>query len=30
MRKVKVFLGGTCASSTWRSELILMLDKERV
>ena len=30
MRKVKVFLGGTCASSTWRSELIPMLDQERV
>ncbi len=25
MKKVKVFLGGTCASSTWREELIPML-----
>ena len=30
MQKVKVFLGGTCASSTWREELIEMLDSERV
>lgn len=29
MEKVKVFLGGTCASSTWREELIPQLD-ERV
>ncbi len=26
MKKVSVFLGGTCASSTWREELISMLD----
>ena len=30
MKKVKVFLGGTCASSTWREELIPMLDPEKV
>ena len=30
MRKVKVFLGGTCASSTWREELIPMLDDSKV
>ena len=29
MEKVKVFLGGTCGDSTWRSELIPML-RERV
>ena len=27
MEKVKVFLGGTCASSTWREELIPQLDE---
>lgn len=30
MEKVKVFLGGTCATSTWREELMAMLDSERV
>ena len=30
MEKVTVFLGGTCNGSTWRDELIPMLDKERV
>ena len=30
MEKVKVFLGGTCASSTWREELIPQLNSERV
>lgn len=30
MEKVKVFLGGTCASSTWREELQSKLDQERV
>ena len=30
MEKVTVFLGGTCASSTWREELIPMLDSERI
>lgn len=30
MEKVTVFLGGTCASSTWREELIPLLDSEKV
>lgn len=30
MEKVTVFLGGTCASSTWREELEEKLDKENV
>ena len=30
MEKVKVFLGGTCATSTWREELQGQLDPERV
>lgn len=30
MEKVKVFLGGTCADSTWREELLEKLDKEKV
>ena len=30
MEKVKVFLGGTCASSTWRKELRDQLDQERI
>ena len=30
MEKVKVFLGGTCASSTWREELQSKLDTERI
>ena len=30
MEKVKVFLGGTCATSTWREELQPMLDSEKV
>ena len=30
MEKVKVFLGGTCAKSTWRDELMGMLDTDRV
>ena len=29
-KKTSVFLGGTCASSTWREELIPMLDPEKV
>ena len=30
MEKVSVFLGGTCADSTWREELLGKLDQERV
>ncbi len=30
MEKVKIFLGGTCGSSTWREELIPQLDSERI
>ena len=30
MKKVKVFLGGTCATSTWREELITKLDSEKI
>ena len=30
MRKVKVFLGGTCASSTWREELLPKLDDSKI
>ena len=30
MRKVKVFLGGTCASSTWREELVGLLDTDKI
>ena len=30
MKKVTVFLGGTCADSTWREELIDKLDLERI
>lgn len=30
MGKVTVFLGGTCADSTWREELIKKIDEERV
>ena len=30
MEKVKVFLGGTCGSSTWREELQRKLDSERI
>lgn len=30
MEKVKVFLGGTCASSTWREELMEKIDSEKV
>ena len=30
MEKVTVFLGGTCAKSTWREELISKLDSERI
>lgn len=30
MEKVKVFLGGTCASSTWREELLEKLDSEKI
>ena len=30
MEKVKVFLGGTCPSSTWREELQRKLDSERI
>ena len=29
-KKLTVFLGGTCASSTWRQELIPMLDEEKI
>ena len=30
MEKVRVFLGGTCAGSTWRDELLEQLDLERI
>ena len=30
MEKVTVFLGGTCAKSTWRDELIPMLDQDKI
>lgn len=30
MQKVTVFLGGTCADSTWREELMEMLDQEKI
>ena len=30
MEKVKIFLGGTCADSTWRNELTPMLDNSRI
>ena len=30
MEKIKVFLGGTCANSTWREELEAKLDHERI
>lgn len=30
MEKVKVFLGGTCASSTWRKELSEQLDTDKI
>jgi len=30
MEKVTVFLGGTCADSTWREELEQKLDKEKI
>jgi len=30
MEKVKVFLGGTCGTSTWREELLSNLDSERI
>ena len=30
MKKVKIFLGGTCASSTWRGELQEKLDETKV
>ena len=30
MEKVTVFLGGTCADSTWREELLAKLDPEKV
>ena len=30
MEKVKVFLGGTCGSSTWREELCEQLDHEKI
>ena len=30
MEKVKVFLGGTCASSTWREELCGLLNPETI
>ena len=28
--KLKVFLGGTCNNSTWRDEIIPMLEKEGI
>lgn len=30
MEKLKIFLGGTCASSTWRDELIEKLDDSKI
>lgn len=30
MEKTKVFLGGTCANSTWREELMDKIDTERI
>lgn len=30
MEKLKVFLGGTCATSTWREELLSKLDSEKI
>lgn len=30
MKKVTVFLGGTCASSTWREELLAKLDTNKI
>lgn len=30
MRKVKVFLGGTCGSSTWRDELLEKIDSDKI
>lgn len=30
MEKTKVFLGGTCATSTWREELLAKLDPEKI
>lgn len=30
MKKVSLFLGGTCASSTWREELLEMLDSDLI
>ena len=30
MEKVSVFLGGTCAKSTWREELMGKLDQEKI
>ena len=30
MEKVKIFLGGTCANSTWREELIQKLDTNKI
>lgn len=30
MEKVKVFLGGTCATSTWREELLEKLDLSKI
>lgn len=30
MEKVKIFLGGTCADSTWREELLEKLDLDRI
>ena len=30
MEKVKVFLGGTCGSSTWREELMERIDQDRI
>ena len=30
MEKVKVFLGGTCSTSTWREELLQKLDLDKI
>lgn len=30
MKKIKLFLGGTCNDSTWRDDLLKMLDDEKV
>jgi len=30
MDKLKIFLGGTCSNSTWRDELVKMLNQEKI